>query len=387
MSSQNQCLSTAPAVRKLQLQDFRSYKRLSLDLGSAMFLALCGENGAGKTNILEALSLFTPGKGLRRAELGELARAAGDGSFAVSLELDCDLGRVRLGTGSNPAEGPGRKHRIDLQPASSARAFSDYLRIIWLTPSMDGLFMGPGSERRRFLDRMVLSVDSEHAARVSALERALRNRNRLLEERMPDAAWLDATEQEIAETAIAIAIARCDTVDRLQQIIEIGKCVETPFPWASVSLVGEIDELVRAQTALEAEDRYRSMLRESRRRDAAAGRTLVGPQSSDLKVIHGPKRMQADRCSTGEQKALLVGLILAHANLVRASSGFAPIALLDEVMAHFDPQRRIALFNILEQIGCQVWVTGADPQAFADMPRSGALIRVTAGSAEVATPP
>lgn len=387
MSSQSQCLSVASAVRKLQLQDFRSYERLSLDLGGAMFLALCGENGAGKTNILEALSLFTPGKGLRRAELGELARSAGDGSFAISLELDCDLGRVRLGTGATPAEGPGRKHRIDLQPASSARAFADYLRIIWLTPSMDGLFMGPGAERRRFLDRLVLSVDCEHAARVSALERALRSRNRLLEERAPDAAWLDATEQEIAQTAIAIALARSDTVDRLQQIIEIGKSAETPFPWASISLVGEIDDLVRARTALDAEERYRSLLRENRRRDAAAGRTLVGPQSSDLKVIHGPKQAQADLCSTGEQKALLVGLILAHANLVRASSGFAPITLLDEVMAHFDPKRRVALFDILEQIGCQVWVTGADPQAFADMPRSGAFIRVTAGAAEVATPP
>ncbi len=380
----NSSARTAPAIRKLQLQDFRSYEQLSLDLGNAMFLALCGENGAGKTNILEAISLFAPGKGLRRADQSELARAAGPGNFAISMELDCDLGRVRLGTGSNPDGGSGRRHRVDREPVGSARAFADYARIIWLTPSMDGLFMGPAGDRRRFLDRLVLAVDCDHGARVSSLEKALRNRNRLLEDRAADSSWLDAAEREIAEIAIAVTIARSETIERLRHLIEESKTQDSPFPWAEISLQGELDELVRTRPALEAEERYRAALKDNRRRDAAAGRTLVGPQSTDLRVFHGPKQSEAGRCSTGEQKALLVGLVLAHAHLVRSSSGLAPITLLDEVMAHFDPKKRRALFSILEQIGCQVWVTGADPQAFEDMPQSGATILVSSSKAEIA---
>lgn len=372
-----------PQISSLSLQDFRSYEQLSLDLGEAMVVAISGENGAGKTNILEALSLFSPGKGLRRADPADLARASGPGSYAISIDVNDGLTRTRLGTGVSSPSSPRRTHRVDREPASSARAFTDHLRIVWLTPAMDGLFSGTGGDRRRFLDRLVLAMDSDHAARVSALEKALRNRNRLLEERVPDVRWLDAAEQEIAEYAIAVTLARAETIERLRCIIAESKDRESPFPWADIQLLGDLDQIVSSQPALNAEEEYRKILRESRRRDAAAGRTLVGPQSTDLKVLHGPKNMEARRCSTGEQKALLVGLVLAQAALVRSATGIAPIALLDEIMAHFDPMRRRALFNILEQFGCQAWVTGADPAAFREIAGNRIFIKVTPGRAEL----
>lgn len=383
MTSPNQDLFKTPRVRSLHFKDFRSYEELSLDVGEAMVVAISGDNGAGKTNILEALSLFSPGRGLRRADPSDLARVSGQGSFAVSIEVDSGLGGVKLGTGVNAQAGPRRMYRVDREPVSSARAFADHLRFVWLTPSMDGLFAGSGGDRRRFLDRLVLAIDSDHGARVSALEKALRNRNRLLEDRAPDPRWLDATEQEIAESAIAVALARAETIERLRCLIEDSKDRKTPFPWADVQLEGDLDDIVRTRCALDAEERYRDVLKENRRRDAAAGRTLIGPQSTDLKVVHGPKGMDARRCSTGEQKALLVGLVLAHAALVRSATGMAPIALLDEVMAHFDPERRHALFNILEQFGCQAWVTGADPASFREIAGDRVFIKVTHGCAEL----
>jgi DNA replication and repair protein RecF len=374
-----------PKVKSLQLQDFRSYERLTLDIGEAMVVAISGDNGAGKTNILEALSLLSPGRGLRRADPTDLPRVSGPGSFAISIDADCEAGSFKLGTGISSPANPRRIYRINREPSSSAHSFANYLRIVWLTPAMDGLFTGSGGDRRRFLDRLVLAVDSEHGARVSVLEKALRSRNRLLEERAPDTRWLDSIEQEIAETAIAVTLARAETIERLRHIKIVDKHEEAPFPWADIQLVGELDEIVKTHLAIDAEEQYRRLLRESRRRDAAAGRTLIGPQSTDLKVIHGPKGIDARRCSTGEQKALLVGLVLAHANLVRAAAETAPIILLDEVMAHFDPAKRRALFNILEQLGCQVWVTGADPASFHDVAGHRVFVNVTPGKAEIIT--
>ena len=369
-----------PMVRRLMLRDFRSYAALDLRIGGRL-VVLCGENGAGKTNLLEALSLLAPGRGLRRAELAECARCGGGGGFALSIEVEEDGALRQLGSAWSPADANGaaeRKNRIDRAPVSSSRAFSDHVRVIWLTPAMDSLFAGPAGERRRFLDRFVLAIDPGHGARVSAFERALRQRNRLLDEDRVNAAWLDAIEREAAELGVAIAAARLDCVSRLEALIAADRDDASPFPWARLALDGEIEALAASGPALDAEDRYRALLRDNRGRDAAAGRTLVGPHVGDLAVRHGPKDAPAASASTGEQKALLVGLALAHARLVADMSGIVPIALLDEIAAHFDPRRRAALFDALSRLGGQVFLTGADPAAFAGLAGRAETFEVSA---------
>jgi DNA replication and repair protein RecF len=369
-----------PLVRRLMLRDFRSYATLDLAIEGRL-VVLCGENGAGKTNLLEALSLFSPGRGLRRAELAECARIGGSGGFALSIEIEEDGEARQLGSGWNPAEGDGpaeRTNRIDRAPASSSRAFSDHVRIVWLTPAMDSLFAGPASERRRFLDRFVLAIDPGHGARVNRFERALRGRNRLLEEPRNNASWLDAIERQAAELGVAVAAARLDCVTRLQALIEAERDDASPFPWAKLALEGPIEVLVADGPALAAEDRYRALMRDNRARDAAAGRSLIGPHLGDLAVWHGPKDAAAATASTGEQKALLVGLVLAHARLVAEMSGIAPLALLDEIAAHFDPRRRAALFDALTRLGGQAFLTGADPAAFADLKGRAQMFEVSA---------
>lgn len=360
-----------PVVTRMVLHDLRSYASLDLSLDGGP-VVLSGENGTGKTNLLEALSLLTPGRGLRRAEGRDLARREGAGGWAVAVTARDGEGERRLGTGLDPAEAATatRRFRIDGAPAPSARAFADHLRVVWLTPAMDPLFVGPATERRRFLDRVVLTLDADHATRVAGLERALRNRNRLLDEHRTgplNRAWADAAEREVAALGIAVAAARADAVLRLRAMIEATRDETSPFPWASLALQGPLEDLLVALPAMAAEDRYCEMLRANRGRDAAAGRTTVGAHLSDLAVRHGPKDIAADMASTGEQKALVVGLVLAQAQLVTAMSGIAPLMLLDEVAAHFDPRRRRALFAALGRLGGQVFMTGADPAAFADM--------------------
>ncbi len=367
----------APLVRRLTLSDFRSYAQARCDI-EARLVALSGENGAGKTNVLEALSMFSPGRGLRRAELAECARRDGAGGFAVSIEIE--IGGVTTQLGHGLTEDGERRFRIDRAPIGSARAFADHIRVLWLTPAMDGLFAGPAGERRRFLDRLALGVDADHGARVNRLERALRNRNRLLEEGVSDRRWLDAAEQEIASIGVAAAAARRETVSRLSALIASGG--ESPFPWAEIAIQGEIETMLAEAPALAVEDRFREMLAATRRRDAAAGRTLTGPQTSDLAVRHGPKNEAARDCSTGEQKALLMGLTLAHARLVTAMTRKAPLLLLDEVAAHFDVKRREALFDELESLGGQVWMTGADPLLFASLQGRAEMLQVTPGRIE-----
>jgi DNA replication and repair protein RecF len=379
----------ASRIARLILQDFRTYASLDLSV-SRPLVALVGENGAGKTNVLEAISLFMPGRGLRRAELAEMARNDGTGSFAVSVTLDAPYGEHRLGTGielQNERSRASRVCRIDGMPASSPTAFAEYLRIVWLTPDLDALFRGPAGDRRRFLDRLVLAVDAEHGTRVNALERALRSRNRVLEENPDDRLWLDALEREVAELAIAVAAARRETVERLASLILETRKEESPFPFATMGLEGDLDTLIATLPAVDAEDRYRAILRDNRSRDRAAGRTLVGPQASDLLVRHGPKDIPADTASTGEQKALLIGLVLAHARLVASMSGIAPFVLLDEVAAHLDPRRRAGLYGTLESLGGQVWMTGADPGLFAELQGRADLLQVSAGVIEPITTP
>ncbi|MFC1457660.1 DNA replication/repair protein RecF [Microvirga arabica] len=384
-------MSSAPVaasrIARLILQDFRTYASLDLTV-SRPLVALVGENGAGKTNVLEAISLFMPGRGLRRAELAEMARKEGPGSFAVSVTLDAPYGEHRLGTGLEPQSETARASRIcriDGMPASSPTAFAEYLRIVWLTPDLDALFRGPAGDRRRFLDRLVLAVDAEHGTRVNALERALRSRNRVLEENPDDRLWLDALEREVAELAIAVAAARRETVERLASLILETREEDSPFPFATMGLEGDLDTLVATLPAVDAEDCYRATLRDYRTRDRAAGRTLVGPQASDLLVRHGPKDIPANTASTGEQKALLIGLVLAHARLVASMSGLAPFVLLDEVAAHLDPRRRAGLFAVLESLGGQVWMTGADPSLFAELEGRADVLQVSPGVIEPIT--
>src|SRR5689334_16859104 len=373
---------TAAALRRLTLTNFRSYHAASLDI-AANLVVLTGPNGAGKTNLIEAVSFLTPGRGLRRATLEEVAFSEGDGAWAVSAEVEGMLGLATLGTGIEPPVGEAttrtRLCRIDREPVGSAAAFADHLRVIWLVPAMDQLFMGPASERRRFLDRLVLAVDAEHQSRVNALERALRSRNRLLEDPRPDPHWLDAIEHETAELAVAVAAQRVETVHRLQGALAARK--DDVFPSAEIALEGWMERLLPDHPAAEIEARYRDILRDNRPRDAAAGRTLDGPHLTDLAVVYAPKGIPAADASTGEQKALLIGLVLAHSNLLAEMTGFAPVLLLDEVVAHLDPGRRTALYDALGRLGAQVFMTGADPAAFADVAPQADVFTVTPGAA------
>lgn len=365
----------------LALSDFRSYADLALPV-DAPLIALAGENGAGKTNILEAISLLSPGRGLRRAEFADMARSGAGGGFAVSVRLADDT-QIGLGLGEPDESGRrSRIQRINGAPSSSLTAVSEHVRVVWLTPEQDGLFRGSAGDRRRFLDRLVLAIDAEHGARVNALERALRDRNRILDERPHDAGWLDAIERQVAELGVAVAAARAEAVTRLGALIEETRDDASPFPWTMLALDGELDRLVAALAAVDAEDAYQALLKQNRPRDKAAGRTLIGAQATDLKVRHGPKDIAAGQGSTGEQKALLVGLVLAHARLVAAMSGLAPIVLMDEIAAHFDPRRRTALYEALGELGCQVWMTGADESLFRDLPPGSARLLVTPGRAE-----
>jgi DNA replication and repair protein RecF len=378
-------VTSAAQICRLILTNFRSYRTATV-APKASLVALTGPNGAGKTNVLEAISFLSPGRGLRRAQLDEVAFSESnaengepDGaygrprvrSWAVSAEVDGALGLATLGTGIEPGISGeamlSRKYRIDREPVASAAAFADHLRVVWLIPSMDGLFLGPASERRRFLDRLVLAVDATHGSRVSALERALRSRNRLLENRHPDSHWLDAAEHEIAEVAVAVAAARAETTRRLAAALAGRREAQFGFPSAEIALDGRMEAMVLAHPAVEVEDRYRAMLKENRPRDAAAGRSLEGPHLTDLMVRYQEKAIAASNASTGEQKALLIGLVLAHAALVADMTGTAPVILLDEVVAHLDPERRAALFAALRGLGSQVWMTGADPSAFSDI--------------------
>ena len=371
---------TPSRIHRLTLTHFRNYRAASLRTQRDM-VVLAGPNGAGKTNCIEAISFLSPGRGLRRANLEDVADNQGDGSWAVSAEVEGALGLATLGTGIDPPmpdASVSRRARIDREPVASATAFGDHLRMVWLTPTMDGLFLGAASERRRFFDRLVLAIDSEHSARVSALDRSLRSRNRLLEVRNYDDHWCDAIERETAELAVAVAAMRGQTAARLAAMLRV-RGQASAFPSAEIALDGWMENALMSESATAVEDRYRQILRDNRPRDAIAGRTLDGPHLTDLQVVYAPKNMPARDASTGEQKALLIGLVLAHAELVAEMTGITPLLLLDEVVAHLDPARRVALFDELSKLGAQVWMTGADPAAFADIGSSGEIFGVDSG--------
>ncbi|MGE0627103.1 MAG: DNA replication/repair protein RecF [Hyphomicrobiaceae bacterium] len=385
--------TTAPNDRlwigRIAITDFRSYAAAAIDTGPEP-VVLIGQNGAGKTNLLEAISLLAPGSGLRRAGYDELARIGGGGGWAVAARVNSREGPVDIGTGQRTDSRPeggrsGRVVRINGESASTG-ALADLVDVVWLTPTMDGLFTGPAADRRQFLDRLVLCFDPGHAARSARFERAMRQRNRALEDDASDVTLLDGLEIQMAETGVSIAAARMEAVAALEAMGRDRRARDqaSPFPWFEVTLDGTLEDELRSSAAVEIEDRYRERLRQARGRDRAAGRTLEGPHRSDLLVTHGPKSMPARLGSTGEQKALLAGLVLSHAALIgERRTGGAPILLLDEVAAHFDDLRRAALFEEILALQAQAWMTGTERAAFSGLAGKAFFARIEAGRATV----
>ncbi len=375
-------------IGKLTLTDFRNYRSATL-ISTPAPAVLFGANGAGKTNCLEAISLLTAGRGLRSLPFSELARSGGAGGWAVAARVHAGAEEIEIGTGVQVPPGgvPGvrtpRVVRIGGTPAKSSGALAR-VRMVWLTPAMDSLFTGAASERRRFIDRLTLSLDPAYAGAAAMFDRAMRQRNKALEDMSPPK-LLDGIEVQMAEAAAAMAHMRHRAIEALAAGIEAER-VRTPdsaFPWAALSLQGQLEAQAGSTPLEEMQRSYASSLAHGRERDQAAGRTLAGPHRSDLEVMHGPKAMPAKMCSTGEQKALLVGLALAQARLVReVSGGIAPLILLDEIAAHLDVERRTALFSSIASLDAQVWMTGTDSAMFAPLQDATAVqfFRVSDGT-------
>jgi DNA replication and repair protein RecF len=349
------------AVTRLALTDFRNHRDALIEPGGG-FALLSGPNGAGKTNVLEAVSLLTPGRGLRQVPISEMARSDGPGGFAVAARLDDD---IEIGTGTTPAAPERRQVRINGAP-SSVNSLGERLSVLWLTPAMDRLFTESAGGRRRFLDRLTLALEPTHAHHAARYEAAMRARNKLLGESLDaDPDWLTALEAQMSEHGAALSEARLSTVEALTATIT---CLpHDDFPCAALAVEGwDPDDL---SVSLQA----------NRRRDASAGRTTEGPHRQDLVVTHVAKGQPAARSSTGEQKALLLGLVLAHAGLVAERRGAPPILLLDEVAAHLDPGRRATLFARLEGRG-QVWMTATEAGLFDAIGGSATRFHVEAGT-------
>jgi DNA replication and repair protein RecF len=373
-------MPSAFILTRLILTDFRNYAALRLDPGTGL-VALTGPNGAGKTNLIEAISLLGVGRGLRGALFEDLARQEGQHGWAIAAHVASPDGETRLGTQWTPeseAQSQTRHVVIDGVPQKSPGILAHHFRVIWLTPAMDRLFAGPASDRRRFLDRLVTANDPEHASRVLVFEKLMRERNLLLEEPRPDPAWTSGLEAQMAEAAAAIAAARLHAIQALQNHIKF-LLKGSAFPASILNLQGDLEDRLKTMPAVQAEDEYRRLLAQSRGQDKAAGRTLNGPHRSDLLVTHEPKSMAAALCSTGEQKALLIGLILAQASSIAEESGATPVLLLDEVAAHLDAERRSGLFETLLALGAQSFMTGTDPELFSGLGKKADFLHVEGG--------
>ncbi len=354
------------AVERLTLSDFRCYEHVRLETGGRP-VVLTGPNGAGKTNLLEAVSLLSPGRGLRRAKLGEMARRdpgqadAGGRAWGVAARVRSLSGSVDLGTGLSEPGAEKRSVRIEGESAKNQNALAEFMNAQWLTPQMDRLFLEGRSARRRFLDRLVYGYDPAHAGRISAYEHAMRERARLLRDGGADATWLSTLENTMATKGIAVAAARLELSERLGRYC---KAAHGPFPGAGLHIDGDVEAWLSDGPALAAEDRLRDALAASRGSDAVSGGARIGPHRSDLHVRHIDKDQPAELCSTGEQKALLISIVLADARMTAAERGRVPVLLLDEVAAHLDRERREALFAELAAIGAQSWLTGTDSDLF-----------------------
>lgn len=365
------------SVASIQLRNFRSYGDLVLRDLPEKFVVLTGDNGAGKTNLLEAVSLLSPGRGLRGADLADLQNSSVIvPPWTVAAHVNTPYGCIPLGTGKDPAK-ERRIVRIKGEPAKSQTALSDYISCLWLTPQMDRLFLDAASGRRRFLDRMIFAFDPAHAGRVTRYENAVSQRSRLLKEGRADPAWLSGLETQMAETGIAIAAARVDFVQRLQ-----ASCLRrggSDFPVAALQLTGFLEDRLQNRAALEVEEEFLRALQSNRSQDALTGGASIGAHRTDLLVRYHAKGMPAFQCSTGEQKALLIGLVLSHAELLQAERGASTLLLLDEVAAHLDEGRRAALFGTLARVGGQCWVTGTDAALFSAVRDYGAFFHVEGG--------
>jgi DNA replication and repair protein RecF len=357
------------ALDRIQLANFRNHRDTRVD-DTAQFNLLIGENGAGKTNVLEAISLLAPGRGLRRASLVDMPAQGGGGGFAVSADLGVRGEPVRLGTGVL-ADRPGRRLvQINGAEAPAVR-LAEWLSIGWLTPAMDRLFSESAGARRRFLDRLVLAVQPLHARNAVRLETALRERNRMLsDDRTPDPQWFDAIEAQLAEAGSAVALARHGMADALEGLLSATP--DTPFARPALTY--------RAGGPEQADD-LAAALRDGRPRDRAAQRTLIGPHRDELEIVMAAKRQPAAECSTGEQKAMLIAIVLAHSQLLERTLERRPrLLLLDEVAAHLDPLRREALFDRLRAGAAQVWLTGTEAAPFAPILREAAVWTVNGGT-------
>lgn len=363
----------ACCLHKLNLTNFRNYTALRMDVQGAPFVVLTGENGAGKTNILEAVSLLTPGRGLRGADLLEIKnRKAGvEDMWAVAADVETASGiHCRIGTGL-ARDDKRRTVRIDGQEAATQSDLSNFVSAVWLTPQMDRLFLDGSSARRKFFDRLVYALDPAHGMRLNRHDKNVRERMALLQSgHRKDPRWLSQLETAIVEDAVAIASARQQLIDRLQSHVEGMKQEQTLFPAPVFVLEGAVEKALLEEPALAVEDRFKNLFEENRNIDAAAGRTHVGAHRSNVAVFYGAKDMPAAYCSTGEQKALLTAIILAYARMIRAEKGHMPILLLDEVAAHLDEARRQQLFSFLQTTNGQVWMTGTDTHVFRDMPNA-----------------
>lgn len=352
-----QAVTSRLAVTRLRLTNFRSYAVGELAVSGAP-VVLAGPNGAGKTNVLDAISLLSPGRGLRGAKLAEHTRkgpVGDDTLWAVAATVARGETEHEIGTGMTGGSA-SRQVRLNGAAAQSSADLGDIVQLIWLTPAMDRLFIESAGGRRRFLDRLVLGFDAGHARAATRYETAMRERARLLKYGPRDPAWLDGLENEMAEAGLAIAQARAVTVEKLSHTLaERGEA--GAFPAAALSLTDELHQ--------SGDEQLRMMFAASRMRDAEAGRTLAGPHTTDLQVRHTGKRTDARDCSTGEQKALLISIMLADAReLARAREGLAPILLLDEIAAHLDAVRRAALFEEVHALSAQAWMTGTDLSLF-----------------------
>lgn len=367
------------AVVRLSLTDFRCYGRVRVEV-EAESVVLTGPNGAGKTNLLEAVSFLSPGRGLRRAKLGEVDRrersSENASPWAVAAVVETGTGTVSIGTGHETGEGRTTERRVVRIDGHTVRGHKDlaqHLAMVWLTPDMDRLFMDGSSARRRFVDRLVYGFQPTHAGEVAAYETVLRDRARLLADGNADPAWLDALEDGIARHGVAIAAARAETVRRLDRA-----CAERdgPFPAARLTLTGDLDAWLTEMPAVAVEDRVRDALRASRGHDAAQGGAACGAHRTDLQAVYAAKDRPARECSTGEQKALLLSILLAMARELKAERGDAPVLLLDEVVAHLDGARRAALFDEISHLRAQAWLTGTDDELFAGLRGRARFFRV-----------
>ncbi len=350
------------AVTRLSLTDFRSYGSASIAAAPGA-IVITGDNGAGKTNILDALSLLGPGRGLRGAALSDAARSSGPGGWSIAATLDDD---IEIGTGTAPQAPERRIVRIN-GAAATAAAMGEWLALVWLTPAMDRIFADTPAARRRFLDRLVLALHPGHGRESVRYDAAMRARTRLMTGDAPaDPHWLSALELAMAEHGAAVAAARADTVAALAE--RLGSTPDSLFPRPLIALAG-------GETAPD----FAAALARHRAADAAAGRALIGPHRSDLEVTHAAKAEPAARGSTGEQKALLIAIVLAHAALVAERTGRPPLLLLDEIAAHLDARRRAALFDRLAATGSQVWMTGTDPALFDAVDAGATRLQVAGG--------